>query len=1587
MIHLRKGLLTLALIFVAVITFSQVSITVNVPTAGGFSAALAAAGGDANTVTNLTVTGNINATDIAFMKAMPVLAVLDMENVQVTSNYFPNNAFENKISLISIKLPSSITVIGWYAFKGCSGLSCTLTIPNFVTEIGFEAFRDCSNLTGSLVIPNSVTSINQRAFQKCSGFTGSLTLPNSLTTIEGWTFYDCTGFTGNLIIPNTVTSIDYGAFMDCRGFTGDLIIPNSVVSINENAFMGCSGLNGRLILPNSLKTIREGAFISCSGLTGDLVIPNSVTSIGKFAFSGCSGFKGNLIISNSLSIIKEGTFNGCSGFSLTLSIPSSVKTIEGYAFSNCNGFKGDLAIPNTVVSLGERAFLNCSGFNGRLYISNAIGSISAYTFYGCNGFTGDIIIPNSVVTIESDAFSGCNKFNGNLSIANSVTSIGKNAFYDCTGLIGHLTISNTTITIGESAFYRCYGLTGILTIPNSVNSIGNYAFSGCSGFTGDLNIPNSVQSIGASAFSFCSGLSGKLTIPSSVTSIGSWAFGNSTGIQSISVGIASPLSIDQYTFGSINKTTCTLIVPKGSKTAYQTANFWKDFINITESIFVSFDSQGGTSVSDLNPLYNTTIIAPTPPTRIGFTFGGWYKESGFINEWNFALDKVTDNITLFAKWTISVYTVTFNSQGGSAVASVNANYNSTITAPTTPTLTGYTFGGWFKEAACINAWTFASDVVSANTTLYAKWTINSYTVTFNAQGGTAVASVNANYNTTITAPTAPTRTGYTFWGWYKEAACTNTWTFTSDVVTANTTLYGKWTINTYTVTFNSQGGSAVASINANYNTTITTPTAPTRTGYTFGGWYKETACTNTWTFATDRVMAITTLYAKWTINTYTVTFNAQGGSAVANINANFNTTITAPASPTRIGYDFSGWYKEAACINAWTFASDKVTTNTILYAKWTTYTVTFNSQGGSIVASVNTSFNTTISAPASPDLEGYTFGGWFKEAACTNSWNFANDRVTANTTLYAKWAINTYTVTFNSNGGTPVASVTAVYNTKISEPTPPAKTGYTFDGWYINLSDPFRFNFNLYKITNNTALQAKWIPITYYVTFYSEGIGVNSRGAEYNTPVERPDDPVRTGHIFNGWYKEPTFITPWNFSTDLVTSTMSLYAKWTAITYTVTFNSQGGSSIPNVVVNHGAKVAEPTPPIRNGYTLRGWYDQPTDGFIWFFDYSTVTEDMTLYAYWMINTYTITFDSKGGTPVASVSTEFNSTITAPSAPTRTGYAFVGWYKDEALTTPWNFNSDVVTANATLFAKWSANLYIVSFDSKGGSSVNYIEASYNSTINRPADPTKTGYTFAGWFKDQALIAQWNFSTDVVTSHMYLYAKWTINSYTVTFNTQGGNAITNVTTNYNNTLTAPSTPTRTGYTFAGWYKEASCTNPWAFATDVVTSNITLYAKWTINTFTVTFNTQGANVIPNVSANYNSTITAPSAPARTNYTFDGWYKEASCINVWTFATDVVTADITLYAKWNLSSDIETISGNSFKLYPNPAVSNLTIEGENIEEITIYSLIGAKVLQPVVISKEDKYSFSIDVLESGIYFARIKTSKNKIATIKFMKR
>lgn len=543
------------------------------------------------------------------------------------------NSFDGCSELTSLAIPSSVTNIGAYAFRYCSKLASvdipsavtviekgtfsyctsldTLAIPSSVSKIGAYAFTNCTKLT-SAVIPSSVDTIGAHAFDHCTGITSvsisssvafigayafrycenlsAAVIPLKVTSIEEGVFSNCTKLT-SVSIPSSVTSIGKAAFLDCSNLIS-IDIPSSVTSIGEIAFGRCDRLTS-FTIPSSVTSLADGVFFECIRLSS-IVIPSSVTSIGSRAFEGSAAFievdennqfysslEGVLYDKNKTILLqcplsKEGS----------VTIPSSVTTIDHGAFMWCSKLS-TVTIPSSVTTIRGKAFYGCGVTS--IVIPSSVDSIAAMTFMNCTSLTS-ITIPSSVTAIGASAFCNCNRL-PSIVIPSSVTSIGNFAFDNCESLT-KIFIPSSVISIGSAAFSGCTALIEIDTnnpVYSSLNSViynkDKTTLIQCpTTKSGKFVIPSSVTSIESGAFWECRHLT-SISIPSSVISIKNGAFSSSC-YSLTSIIAANPIPIDLTSsvniFANINKSTCTLFVPVGSKSAYQAANEWKDFINIVE---------------------------------------------------------------------------------------------------------------------------------------------------------------------------------------------------------------------------------------------------------------------------------------------------------------------------------------------------------------------------------------------------------------------------------------------------------------------------------------------------------------------------------------------------------------------------------------------------------------------------------------------------------------------------------------------------------------------------------------------------------------------------------------------------------------------------------------------------------------------------------------------------------------------------------------------------------------------------------------------------------------------------------------------
>ncbi len=348
---------------------------------------------------------------------------------------------------------------------------------------------------------------------------------------------------------------------------------------------------------------------------------------------------------------------------------------------------------------------------------------------------------------------------------------------------------------------------------------------------------------------------------------------------------------------------------------------------------LTFNSDGGSAIADMAVDYQSLASAPSDPTKSGYTFIGWYTDEAKTKPFSFTTTPINTDITLYAKWSVNAYKLSFETNGGTVVTDQMINYKELAIPPVAPERTGYTFAGWYTDNQLQSVFDFTSMPITTDMILYAKWLIKPYTATFDTDGGSLISDQLVNYQSLVKSPTDPIKSGYTFAGWYSDAARTTLYDWNT-AITDNITLYGKWSKNAYTVSFDTYGGSAVANINVDYGDKIIAPASPTKFGYAFVGWYTDATLTTLFDFGQTPITSNTTLYADWSDQVYTVSFNTYGGSTIDDIFVNHGGKITAPTSPTRSGYTFVNWYLDNALTIPFDFDTTAINSNIMLQAKW-----------------------------------------------------------------------------------------------------------------------------------------------------------------------------------------------------------------------------------------------------------------------------------------------------------------------------------------------------------------------------------------------------------------------------------------------------------------------------------------------------------------------------------------------------------------------------------------------------------------------------------------------------------------------------
>ena len=699
--------------------------------------------------------------------------------------------------------------------------------------------------------------------------------------------------------------------------------------------------------------------------------------------------------------------------------------------------------------------------------------------------------------------------------------------------------------------------------------------------------------------------------------------------------------------------------------------------------------------------------------------------------------------------------------------------------------------------------------------------------------------------------------------------------------------------------------------------------------------------TEFWIKAVDKVGNRSTNTVKFTIRinkNFTVTYNANGGYvSPSSKTVTYGSTYGTLATPTRTGYTFLGWYTSATG-GSRVLSTTEVTRheNHTIYARWDAndYTVTFNGNSGTpSYTSKTVTFDSMYGSLPTASRVGYTFLGWYTaQTGGTLVTSSTKVAIAGNHTLYARWRANTLTVYYDANGGSvSPSSKNVIYDGTYGTLARPSRAGYTFLGWYTSRSGGTQIS-STTKVTSTTdhTLYAHWQVNSYTVTFDGTGgtPSYSSKTVTYDSSYGSLPTASYTGYNFLGWYTSISGGSQVTSSTTVKNAyNHTLYARWSAKSYTVTFDANGGSVSPSSKsITYGSTYGTLPTPSRTGYTFLGWYTSRTNG-TQVISSTTVTtaSNHTIYAHWRANTYTVTYNANNGSvSPASKNVTYGSSYGTLARPTRTGYNFDGWYTSATGGTLITSSTQVTTAsNHTIYAHWSANGLTVNFDANGGSVYQSSKnVTYGSTYGTLPTPSKSGNRFTGWYTAKVGGTKIEPSTTVTTMENHtLYAHWTGITYFISLDPNGGSLSTTfkmVTFNSNyGTLPKPS---RSGYNFLGWFTAKEGGTEVTSSTRMTTpKNHTLYAHWSVDSFTVTFSANGGSVSPSSkSVTYGGTYGTLPTPTRTGYTFLGWFTSKTGGTQVNSSTKVTNGkNHTLYAQWSASSSSVIYNANGGSVSP----------------------------------------------------------------------
>ena len=656
-----------------------------------------------------------------------------------------------------------------------------------------------------------------------------------------------------------------------------------------------------------------------------------------------------------------------------------------------------------------------------------------------------------------------------LILNDAVTSIGSYAFADCS-IIEEVIISEDVHSIGENAFYNCNTLTVIRYqgTKEAWDQINHSELPDITELFYDKESETEVNAIALNEteIKIAIGEQFKLVVtfdPEDATDKDVvWASSDDEVAMVDDTGF--------ITANSIGTAIITVSTANG-KSAECKVEVERLYYNISYVLY------GGTNAEENPATYTENdSVDLLKPVREGYVFDGWFSDVELTQEVKGIAAGETGDKVFYAKWTGKTYKIVFNGNTADSGKMPTISY----TVGKTPSLPvnafakkEYVFTGWNtksngKGTGLKNRDSLAAfDAANGSTvTLYAQWKIKDYSIVYKLNGGinNKLNPVTYNFKTAVTSLAKPTRKGYVFQGWYTDAKLKTPFEGIKKGSKGNKTVYAKWKIVKYTITYTLNGGIAPKGNPSNYYVTTATIKLknPTKKGYTFEGWYKDNKFKSKVTSITKGSAGNLKLYAKWRLTDYQIIYVLNGGKNNKTNPATYQIVSKTfkLANPSKKGYRFAGWFLDAKFTKKFTSITQGSIGKKTVYAKWTkvTYTIKYNLNGGTVKSPNPEKYTVTTNTIviSKPQKKGYLFEGWYTDSGFHNRIEEIKKGSAGNLTLYAKWKVIKYNISYIIDNGDNSKDNPETYtvNTAVELKEPVMKTereGFVFRGWY---SDP-----------------------------------------------------------------------------------------------------------------------------------------------------------------------------------------------------------------------------------------------------------------------------------------------------------------------------------------------------------------------------------------------------------------------------------------------------------------------------------------------------------------------------------------------------